>query len=967
MASDAENLPARLRVEVLGPLELIVDGKAVEVPGPKRRALLAMLAMAEGRAVAVDVLLDALWPSELPESARASLQSHVSRLRGHLGPGASRLQGRGGAYRLQLNEGEIDAAQARTLLAKARDRSVDPAEAYRLLRKARELWRGAVLADLREVETITAWAVSLDELRRELEEQLIARALDAGEVVEAVGLATKAVAEDPLRESGVLLLMRALAEAGRAAEALGVGHEYRRRLIEETGLDASVAVAEIEAAIAGGEMGGGLASGAGGIPRPPMKLLGRQSEVAALHRLLARERLVTVVGPGGVGKTRLALEVARRSSDAKAFMLAPVTDPRALPHALAAALDLRVGHGDVLSACAALLGAGPQLLLVDNCEHLLDPVREVASTLLESCPALTILATSREPLGLPLECTSRLAPLALPSPEASGDLLHLPAVAIFVDRASRVRPGFTPTSEELVMIGDVVRRLDGMPLAIELAAGRLSSFSLPDLLSRLDRSLDMLEGGRTAAEARHRTLRATIEWSYDLLPSEEQLLFRHLAVFPDGVDLATAEMVAADLAIPVDAASALAHLVDASMIDAQLDGPPRYRMLETLRRFGLAQLETTNEGNLATVRLIRWAVDLAAWINSAERSEDEPEGDAVLRREQANLREAWRSARRMDLIDDAITLVVYLEEIATWRDLTEIWGWSHELVRDEALAGHPRVASVFGIAAINAWTGGDLAEAERLVRRGLDLASSDEERWWCLSALALVELGKGSFSQAITHAVDAANLGDHPDQNLGIAAMAAVYSGRLDEARDLNERLGAVAVSPTLIALYRYGAGEIENAAGHPELADEHYARAIELARRSGANFLTGVASVGLMTTLTNMGRIEEALRGYEELIDYWERTGGWIQQWTTLRNLARLLHTLADHEPATFLEIAADCAPDAPAVAETPADETAEGTLSNDETARLRAEAESSTRARVLEVARDAIARRLSAAVTPG
>ncbi|MDN5749501.1 MAG: hypothetical protein L0H64_13460 [Pseudonocardia sp.] len=257
------------------------------------------------------------------------------------------------------------------------------------------------------------------------------------------------------------------------------------------------------------------------------------------------------------------MEARPGAGGATVLLLAPVTDPAAIPHALAAALDLQVVHGDVLAACTAVLRTEPRLLVVDNCEHLIDAAERV----------------------------SRLAPLPVPIIESGDDGQHLtdvPSVAIFLDRASRVRPDLAPGPAELRLVADIVRRLDGMPLAIELAAGRLSTLSLPDLHERLDRSLDLLGGGRVSVDARHRTLRATVEWSYQLLSDDERTLFRNLAVFVDGVDLGTAEEVAAGLGLAEDPGSLLVRLVDASMIDAVFEdvaAPPagggrtRYRML----------------------------------------------------------------------------------------------------------------------------------------------------------------------------------------------------------------------------------------------------------------------------------------------------------------------------------------------------------------------------------------------------
>lgn len=645
---------------------------------------------------------------------------------------------------------------------------------------------------------------------------------------------------------------------------------------------------------------------------PTTRLIGRDAPVAALHRLLATERLVTLVGPGGVGKTRVALEVARRNGAATVLLLAPVTDPAVVPHALAAALNLTVVQGDVLTACVAVLGDRPGLLVIDNCEHLLDAVRDTVGVVLSSCPRIFVLATSREPLGLAVEYAFRLAPLPLPGPDQ--DLSRVPSVTLFFDRACRVRPSPPPTADELRTVANIVCRLDGMPLAIELAAGRLSTFSLADLRSRLDRSLDLLGGGRPSGDPRHRTLRATVEWSYQLLSDDERRLFRHLAVFVDGVDLDTAERLAADLGLQGDPGSVLARLVDASMIDAHFEGGTRYRMLETLRAFGLDRLAAAGEDEAAAGRMLRWAVELTAQVEAVMTSEREPEADAVLRRELANLRAAWRLARSRGCVDAAAAMITALYDAVAYRDLVEIRGWAEELADDPALATSSHAAAVLGTAAEAVYHRGDYLRAERLACAGLDRATHDAGAWCCLSVLSVADLARGAYADVVEHSLAAAALARRPRENLGIAALATAYAGDLDQARTLNERGLAGAVSPTMLAWGAYVAGEIESLAGHSELAEQHYVRAIELARTSGATFLVGVATVGLLTVCAAAGRVHEALLGYRKVIDYFARTGNWTHQWVTLRNLATLLRRLDDDEPAALLDAAADQAPDAPA-----------------------------------------------------
>ena len=931
---------AALRVEVLGPLRVVVDGAPVEVPGPKRRAVLALLALAEGRTVSVDRLVDALWPAEMPESGRQALHTHVSRLRTHLGQAASRLQTRHDGYRLDLAADDLDLAQARTLLAAAR---AAPADALAVLQEAHGLWRGAVLADLTDVEPIAVAVAGCAQLHRELTDALIACAVDAGRAGDVVALAAARHADDPLREPAVLLLMRALAATGQAPEALRIGREYRRRLADETGLDPSPTLAERERDIAGGG-----ATGPVDRTRPTTRLIGREAQVAALHRLLGAERWVTIVGAGGVGKTRLALEVAQRSEAPIVLLLAPVSDPAAIPHALASALNLQVVQGDVLAACAALFGDRPGLLVVDNCEHLLDATRETVTALLSACPRLSVLATSREPLGPPAEYTYRLATLPLPEPDAE-DPARAPSVAVFLDRARRVRPGPPPTPAELRLVADIVRRLDGLPLAIELAAGRLSGLSLVDLHTRLDRALDLL-GGRTDGGARHRTLRATVEWSYQLLDEDERRLFRYLSVFVDGIALDDAERLATDLGLVGDPGTVLSRLVDTSMLDAEFaEGGTRYRMLETLRTFGLDRLAAEGEDGDGADRLLRWAVGRTAWIGATLLTEREPEADAVLRREVANLRAAWQLARRRKDVDEAAAMIIALFDAISYRDLVELRDWAEDLARefdtDPALAAHPRAAAVLGTAAEAAYHRGDYARTDRLGRAGLDRAIDEASSWYCTLPLAVAALARGAHAEVVERCLATAERGIRVDESLVAAALATAYAGDLDRARELQARGHADAVSPSMRAWSEYVAGEIESIAGHAEAAERHYRRAVDLARGCGATFLAGVAAVGLVALHGTTGRVAEALHGYRDVVDYFARTGNWPHLWPALRNLADLLRRIGDPDPAAVLDAAADHAPDAPAV----------------DRGERQLEPPAVSRPEVLRIARDAIERHLS------
>ena len=470
-------------------------------------------------------------------------------------------------------------------------------------------------------------------------------------------------------------------------------------------------------------------------------------------------------------------------------------------------------------------------------------------------------------------------------------------------------------------------------------AGRLSSLDLGELHARLDRSLDLLGDGSV-------TLRQTLEWSYDLLPEHEQRLFRYLGVFPDGFDLPTAEFAGAELDLRVDAAGALAHLVDASMVEATLGDTTRYSMLDTLRSFTRDLLETHGEGRAATELFVRWARDLAASVDRALATSHEAHADRRLRREVANLRAAWRVCREQHRLDDAVRLVVGLAEAAGWRDLTEVWEWALELADDPAIAAHADAGFVFGLAAGTAWSRGEIERADRLAQAGLQLGGGD---WPCLAALAMIALSRGHLTDAIDLGASAADLAARPDQSLGIAALAAAYHGNLEQASAFADRLAAIATSPTIEGFSHYVAAEIDALAGSTDQAATHYGQAIMLTRQSGATFVDGVASVGLVSLRARVGQTSDALDAYWDLIDYWERTGGWIQQWTTLRNLARLLRTLDDTETPLFLEAAARSAPDAP-VRNDGEENPDAGAVPDDRAAKLREEAATASRTRVLE-----------------
>jgi hypothetical protein len=349
-------------------------------------------------------------------------------------------------------------------------------------------------------------------------------------------------------------------------------------------------------------------------------------------------------------------------------------------------------------------------------------------------------------------------------------------------------------------------------------------------------------------------------------------------------------------------------MIDVSFADGSSGA--RYRMLETLRAFALDRLAAAGEHDAASGRLLVWARDLTRWIGARSVDDDEPRADAVLRRELANLRAAWRLARTGGHLDVAVAIVASLGEPAEWRDLPEIRGWAEELADEPALAAHPEAAVVLATAARAAYMRGDPATTERRARAGLRRATDDEARGRGLRALALAQLARGEFAEVIDLELAAAPLETGPHGGLGVAALATTYAGDPARARSFHDRLAADAVSPTLRAFTAYVGAEIDSAEGLLDAAERKYTRSIELARSSGATFVVNIASVGLLTVLTRGGRTGDALRGYREVVDYFSSTGNWSHLWTTLRNLADLLRALDDPAPAAQLDAATDHAP---------------------------------------------------------
>jgi predicted ATPase/DNA-binding SARP family transcriptional activator len=593
---------------MLGPLEVRADsGAAVEVAGARLRTLLIVLALEPGRIVPAARLIDGIWGADPPAGAANALQALVSRLRRAL-PEAP-VESYPTGYRLALEPDAVDAARFERGIAAAR--SVPTGDAARLLREALELWRGPALLDVADNEFFRAPIARLEELRLAAIEERVEADLRLGRGAELTAELTSLVGEHPLRERLVAALMRALAAAGRPAEALAAFERARAVLADELGSDPSAELSAVHTAVLRGELGPSPAGTRPSTVDEPLRtnlrasltsFVGRDEDVAKVGKLVGEYRLTTLIGPGGSGKTRLAVEASRPLIDQLPdgvwlVELAPVTDGSDLPQAVLSALGLRdqalPGHlraADSGGRLAAALRGRTALLVLDNCEHLIEAATALADQLLGECPRLRILATSREPLGITGEALWPVQPLALPPPGADlADAMSHAAVRLLADRAIAARPGIELTAQTVPDVVRICRALDGMPLAIELAAARLRTMTPAQLAVRLDDRFRLLSGGPRTALPRHQTLRAVVDWSWELLSERERTVLRRLAVFSGG---ATAE--AAERVCGVEGVlDVLDALTDKSLLVTAGDG--RYRMLETIKAYGLAKLDEAGE------------------------------------------------------------------------------------------------------------------------------------------------------------------------------------------------------------------------------------------------------------------------------------------------------------------------------------------------------------------------------------
>lgn len=850
---------------ILGPLRVSSGDGAVDLGAPAQRALVAVLLASPGTAVSDDRLVDELWGDGPPPSAHHLLHVYVSRLRTLLGEptNGQRIVRSGSGYALHVEPDELDAQRFEDAIAEARaltDR--DPEAADRTLARAMRLWRGAPFADLPEPPVVVReQAAHLERLHREAVRMWMDVRLALGRHRELVPELADLVARDPYDEALHAQLMLALYRSGRQAEALATGRALKSRLREDLGIDPSPEVRDLyrDILLQASHLSLEPPEPPGNLPSRLTSFVGRARELREVAELLEIDRLVTLTGPGGVGKTRLALEVAARQRSrfpggAWWVDLAPLTEPDTVVDQLAGALGVAPAPGiRLVEAVGRALIRRRALLLLDNCEHVAPAVAELVGALLRATTLPRILATSRTPLRVEGERLWTVPPLSLPAEESpTAELAASDAVRLFVERGRAVSPTFTLDAGNAAAVGGVCRRLDGLSLAIEMAAARLPVLSPREIGRHLDDRFALLELSVVGRPGRHRTMEAAIDASHALLSERDRAVFERLAVFVGPFDLEAAEAVGCtDGAMPGRILAAVTTLVDASMLTVERDGgDTRYRLLETLREYGLARLRRGGvEDEVRQVHAV-YHLDLAARAGAVLGTPDVAPWMTRLAAVYAELRQAlgWSLAHE----PRAVTLraAPALRELWFRRgDQREAGRWTTQMLAGDLDAVPPGLLAEVHNAASHALVlAGDLPTALSLSEAAVRLAHTGESTRALLAGLwgrASVALALGDFATLRRDAIEALEICDRTDDrwdraghlaNLGFASLfgggsLAEARDRFEAARPLLRELGNLGV---LVVTVLTPLSTIALQQGDPPGAERYAMEAVELSSGTG-------------------------------------------------------------------------------------------------------------------------------------
>jgi len=869
--------------KVLGPIEVELPSGDVVAPGGARaRAVLAALLLQPGAVVPVHRVAEAVWGEAQPESVDNAVHVAVARLRRALGPAGARVVTRAPGYLLDLRGARVDADlfEERCRAARAR-MDADPAEAVGLLDDALALWRGPAFGDQADGFARPA-AVRLEELRRGAAVDRAEALLRAGEVEQALAAARDLMAAHPLAERPVAVLVRGLAATGRTADALDAYRRLGGVLREELGLDPSPQLRELHARLLREELAA-PAPAAARLPRRPSPLVGRNEELEAVAAALGDAPLVTLTGPGGVGKTRLALELAHaavaQGRSAWWVDLVPVP-PQRVAEAAAAATGVEIVPGrDPAGALCAALARSRGLLVLDNAEHVLDPVAELAERLVAEAPDLVLLVTSRERLALDHEAVRALQPLPVPV----GADATSPSVRLFLARAGGL-PELAGDHDHgdddgVALVAELCRRLDGLPLAIELGAARAASLGLPALAERLGDRLDLLGGGRRTADRRHRTLRAVLEWSHELLSPAEAVLFRRLGVFPAGFTLAQVEAVCAEGDLPERAVPALlARLVEQSLV---LRGPDdRFGLLETLRAYAVELLAAAGETRLWD----RHARDTAARLVAESGrlwTEEEPAAVRALHALTPDLHAAWAHAAEHDR-ELALQMVADVYDFAYFRQRLDLLGWG--LTAATWPIEDPRQAPALGTAAAALWSAGRLADAADTAERGIALAGGRDspEAALALNVSGDIAMFRGRTDDAVERYRRHGAFADPTGRRVPGLITALSVAHALINGRRAGEAAAVLADvvpralrtgNPTTLTWAHYLSGELVNDRDSARAAAD-YRKAVRCGTPADSRLFVTMARSSAAALAARVGDLDEAFAALPQVLDEWVRLG---------------------------------------------------------------------------------------------
>lgn len=917
-----------VRFALLGPLEVQAAGVVVPVGGPRQRAVLARLLVEPRRVVTTDALVDAVWGEHPPATAVKTLQKYVVELRRALGPAAVRTRGHG--YVLDVPDDQVDARTFERLVSDARSAAGrgDVATALACLTEAEGLWRGEVLADFPDASFAAPERARLQLLRLSAVENAVELELALGRHEEVAARAAELVEQHPVSERLWSALVLSLYRSGRQVDALQAYDRCRRLLDDEYGVEPSAALRRLEVAILRQDPDlqppAAALPGPGNLPPPRTRLVGRLDELAALRAALDDplddHRLVTVTGTAGVGKTRLALAAAaaarNRFPGGCWFVdLAAVAVPELVTRAVADTLRVDAQPGEELldTLVAALSYRPPTLLVLDNCEHLLHAAAHVAERLLDGAAPIDVLATSRQRLGVPGEQVRALAPLPVDDP-AGG---RSDAVELFVRRAAESAPDIVLSGDDLVAVTRICRQLDGLPLAIELAASQLRVLEPSEIVVLLDDQLRFVASGGGDPSSRHRSLEAAVDWSFQRLTPAAQALFDRLAVFADTATLEAVEAVAPAGTPRAEVIAALVDLVDGSLL-ARERGPAslaRYRMLRTLRLYGLNRLEASGGLDEARRAHASYFLGLANAAGPRLYGSEELTWKRRLRAEEPNLRAALTWATRHDqALAAAMCVALQPYWSSSWRGEDGLGVLRPLLERKTGRRFPPSlVAATLTAAASLSSAMGEARQASAWAEEALTWYgdSGDPERSHAQLALgaALGTGGEFSRSEALLDEVISSARARDDRVLLGLALEAAglVASRRGDHAEarrlhllelDVWTELGSLGWQSTSLLLLSHAARSLGYLAAARDLAG----RAMEGYQRSE----NPVAAAHVLNVLGDVARLQGDLDGaestYQQALSVFRACGDRGCLASTDKNLATISAERGDLDQALVL-----------------------------------------------------------------